>query len=159
VAQSIVIFVHQYQADAMEVAAVYGVPVELVLGLSGNEGQWGTSRFAAANNFFGLHAPIAGDSGEMLSKKKSLQANGKYDYTRVATFNSFKDGLKAMFERHPDLHNITDPKAFARQAQMGSGHWGWLPATDGAKARPDPAYQGKIVNAIESVQRVLREGK
>ncbi|URL60176.1 glucosaminidase domain-containing protein [Luteibacter flocculans] len=157
--QSIVIFVRQHLADAMEVAQQYGLTAEEVLGLAGLESGWGFSRFAMFNNYFGLHAPVSGETGEVLSNERSRQANGKVDYTRVATFSSFKAGLSAMLDRHTDLQNITDPKVFARQAQMGSGHWGWDPAMKGAPSAPRSSYQHNLVQVITEIQQLIGEGR
>jgi hypothetical protein len=77
----------------------------------------------------------------------------------VATFSSFEAGLSAMLDRHPDLQNITDPKAFARQAQMGSGHWGWNPPQKRGPATPRASYQHDVVHAISELQQVIGDGR
>lgn len=57
-------FVRDHLQEAVSIAHDLGITPAEVLGLAGLESEWGSSRFAEeGNNYFGLHAPAAGQTG------------------------------------------------------------------------------------------------
>jgi len=79
-------FIKKHLTEAQEIANGLGVSAEWILGLSGTESSYGTSKFAReANNYFGIHPNAPGSIGNYPSGKKA----------KVSKFTSFKSSAKS----------------------------------------------------------------
>ena len=115
-------WVDDHYDDAKKVADRLGISPEQILGVAALESQWGTSRIArGANNYFGMHAQVAGQSGEI----KALGG------ARIARFRSFSDSAQAFANRYGGMiAGVRDPVAFARilqdKGRFGVGNSGYV---------------------------------
>jgi flagellum-specific peptidoglycan hydrolase FlgJ len=98
-----------------------------ILAVAALESTWGTSNFAVnGNNFFGLHAPQAGQSGVVTGTQGVV----------MAAFSGFGASAQAFANNYGGLvQGQADPAAFFAALQ-NSGKFGIYPAT----GKPVPSY-------------------
>jgi len=102
-------WVDAHYEDAKAVADKYGVTPEEILGIAALESDWGNSRFAKKGNYFGLHAPVQGQTG-------SVKIENGPGY--AATFNNFRESAEAFMRTKGRLVvGVKDPTEFARILQ------------------------------------------
>lgn len=128
-------FMNAHQADAAQVAAQLGVPVQDILGLAGQESAWGTSSIAVNdNNFFGQHGGAPGESGTTKTSKG----------VSVAVFSSFAASAQSFATAFGSLvQGKADPAAFA-QALIPKFNSGKAPGGN-------PNFANVVKGAIQSV--------
>lgn len=87
-------FIRKHRRDAQEIAEELNIPVEWILGLSGQECGYGTSEFARnAHNFFGLHPNAPGNVGNYPSNRNP----------KVSRFTSFRASAQSFATRFGEL--------------------------------------------------------
>lgn len=114
-------------AAANNVANQLDVSTADILAIAARESTWGTSNFAVqGNNFFGLHAPQAGQSGTVTGSQGVV----------MAAFSGFAASAQAFANNYGGLvQGLANPTAFF-SALQNSGKFGITPAT----GKPVPTY-------------------
>ncbi len=134
-------WIDAHYREAKEIADKYGVTPEEILGIAALESNWGEHPFASkGNNYFGMHAPVHGQSGTMRIGRKP---------GNMATFHNFKESAEAFMKQNGSLvSGVKDPEEFARRLQ-NSGKFGIDPDY-GTKV---PGYVRSVANTISGLRR------
>jgi len=145
------VYMDKHFAQAQQIAAKNGNTVGAILGLSGFERGWGDGDFVkdGQNNFFSLHAPAYGESGE--TTFTWTDHHGVTHIDRMALFKDFATAAAAwMHDYGYIVKGITDPRAFATALQkskkFGVDRYG----------NPVPGYIDDVTDSIEQAQLYIK---
>ena len=116
-------FMRAHLAEAAAIAAQLNVPVENILGLSGLESTFGTSRIAQEDNdYFGLHAPDKGSLPGQIGTD-TAQGDPKVKIPIFPDPGFATSGAAFQATKGPLISGVSDRATFASILHNKGGFW------------------------------------